>query len=113
MTDLLLVFTTVPDGDVGGSIGTRLVEEGLVPCVNLIPKIRSIYRWEGALCDEEEVLMIAKVPVDRYEEYERRVIALHPYDVAEVVAIAAEKVSEPYLRWALGDPPVGGGMKGD
>lgn len=105
MTNLLLVLTTVPDGDVGGSIGTRVVEEGLVPCVNLIPAVRSIYRWEGAICDEGEALMIAKVRADRFDEYERRVTELHPYDVPEVVAIAAERVSEAYLRWALGEPP--------
>lgn len=103
MAELLLVLTTVPDAEVGASIAHQVVQDGLAACVNLVPAVRSIYRWEGKVCDDGEALMIAKVRADRVDAYEARVVELHPYDVPEVVAITADKVFAPYLRWALGE----------
>lgn len=100
---LRVVLTTVPDVETGARLGRAAVEEGLAACVSLVPGVRSIYRWQGRVEDEAEVLLVAKVRADRLAAYEARVAALHPYEVPEIVALAAERVFEPYLRWAQGE----------
>ena len=99
----MIVLTTVPDCKVGAEIGRSVVQEDLAACVNLLPGVRSFYIWQGELQEDEEALLIAKVRSDRYEAYQRRMGELHPYEVPEIVAIPAEKVSERYLAWCLGE----------
>ena len=77
-----------------------LVERGLVACVNLLP-VTSVYRWEGAVTEDSEVLLIAKTGVARIAELERFVKDEHPYDVPELVALAPEHVERGYLAWVL------------
>lgn len=101
MAGILVVLTTVPDEATGATIGRQLVEEGLAACVNLVAGVRSFYVWEGAVQDDPEHLLIAKVVEERFDRYERRVLELHPYDVAEVVALPVERVSRAYLDWCL------------
>jgi periplasmic divalent cation tolerance protein len=82
-------------------LARTLVEEKLAACGNVVPAIRSIYRWEGKLCDEAEALLILKVPAQRLQELSDRVVALHPYDVPEVVALRIEGGNERYLDWIV------------
>ena len=100
---LLVVLTTVPDEAKGAEIARALVGEKLAACVNVVPGLRSIYRWEGKIEDDREALLVAKVPSARFAAYAARVAALHPYQVPEVVALRAEAVSESYLRWCLAE----------
>lgn len=90
---------TFPDEDTGARVARALVEEGLCACVNLVPRVRSIYRWQGAVSDDHEVLGIAKTTSARFEALRARVVALHPYDVPEVIALPVVAGSEPYLDW--------------
>ncbi len=76
-----------------------LVEEGLAACVNLAPGITSIYHWEGKLCQNSEVLMLAKTLPDRLEAFEARVKALHSYTVPEILALSVRAGSKDYLKW--------------
>ncbi len=99
MTDLVVVYITAPDADVAAHIGRALVEEALAACCNLLPGVRSLYRWEGRLQDESEVLMIVKTRADRVEALTRRVVALHPYSVPEVIALPVLAGHAPYLAW--------------
>lgn len=101
MSDVLVVLTTVPDADSGARIATTLVGERLAACVNVVPAIRSIYRFEGRLCDDAEALLIAKIRKDRLPAYSARMIALHPYQVPEIVALEPSHVAEPYRRFCL------------
>jgi periplasmic divalent cation tolerance protein len=94
-----VVLVTAPDLAAAGEIGRRLVEEGLAACVNLVPGVRSIYRWQGELHDDAEVLMIAKTRAALVGALAARVRALHPYDVPEVIALPVAAGSEPYLAW--------------
>lgn len=97
-----VIFCTVPSEDVGVTIANALLEEQLVACVNIIPQVRSIYRWQGKIEDERELLLIMKSQRSRYSELEQRVRALHPYEVCELLALDVSDGSAPYLAW-LGD----------
>jgi periplasmic divalent cation tolerance protein len=98
-TDVVVVLCTLPPGDAASSIARTLVEERLAACVNLVPAVRSIYEWKGAVQDEPEQLAIVKTTRDGFEALRARLIALHPYDVPEVIAIAVCDGHLPYLGW--------------
>lgn len=99
MTDAILVFVTAPSAEHAAAIARTLVDERLAACGNVVPGLRSIYRWEGAVHDDAEALLILKTTRDRFDALRERVIALHPYEVAEVLAVRVEAGSNPYLRW--------------
>ena len=92
-------FITAPDVETGTRIARALVEERLVACVNLVPGIRSIYRWEGSVQEDAEVLLVVKTRADRAGDLADRVAELHPYELPEVVLLPAVGGSLPYLDW--------------
>ena len=98
-SEVQVTFVTAPDTEVGARIARALVEERLAACVNLVPGIRSIYRWEGAVQDDGEVLLVVKTSADRGRDLAERVRELHPYDLPEVLALPAAGGSEDYLAW--------------
>lgn len=98
---MILVLVTCPNADVAASLARLLVQEELAACGNVVPGVRSIYRWEGAIHDEPEVLLVLKSRQVLFEKLRERVVAAHPYDVPEVVAVVADAVHPPYLAWVL------------
>ena len=94
-----VVLVTAPDSEVAAELARRLVEEGLAACVNLVPGVRSIYRWQGAVQEDAEILLIAKTRATLVDALAARVRALHPYELPEVIALAVAAGSEPYLDW--------------
>ncbi len=101
LSDLRVVLITVPEGAVAKRIAEALVGEGLAACINLVPGIRSVYRWHGALEAADEILMIAKTSAKRMDEFEKRLHELHPYEVPECITLEAARVTPAYLRWVL------------
>jgi periplasmic divalent cation tolerance protein len=101
--DVRVVFVTAPDAETGARIARALVEERLIACANLVPGIRSIYRWEGQIADESEVLLVLKTRASRLSALAARVKALHPYALPEVVALPVVDGSEAYLDWVLAE----------
>jgi periplasmic divalent cation tolerance protein len=99
MTDALVVLVTAPTPERAAEIARALVEERLAACGNVVPGIRSIYRWEGEVQDDQEALLVLKTTRDRFEALRERVVALHPYQVPEVLALEVEAGSAPYLAW--------------
>jgi periplasmic divalent cation tolerance protein len=99
MTDARLVLVTVPSREEGERIAEAIVGEKLAACVNIVGPIRSVYRWQGEVCRDDEHLLFMKTSRDRYGELERRVLELHPYDVPEVVALSVEQGAAAYLSW--------------
>lgn len=95
----VVVLITVPDEKAARKLAKPLVEEGLAACVNIVPGVRSIYRWEGKTCDEPELLLVVKTRRACFEALERRVRELHPYSVPEVIALPIVEGSAPYLDW--------------
>ena len=98
-THVRAVLTTAPNAEVGAALARALVDERLAACVNLVPGVRSFYRWEGAVQDDAEVLLIIKTRADRCEALAARIDDLHPYDVPEVLVLPAATGSVPYLAW--------------
>jgi periplasmic divalent cation tolerance protein len=97
--DVLLVLVTVPDAETGVRIGHALVEEHLAACVNLVPGLRSIYRWQGQLQDESEALCLIKTRRALYDRLRQRVEELHPYQVPEIIGLQPDAGNGPYLSW--------------
>jgi len=100
-TGISLVLVTTPEGDPAHALARDLVEEGLAACVNIVPKIRSIYRWEGKIADEAESLLVIKTRSETVETLRARVIELHPYSVPEVIAVDVDRGHAPYVQWVL------------
>lgn len=92
----LVVLITAPSREEAERIAAALVEERLAACVNVVPGVLSIYRWEGEIQRDDEVLMLVKTAAAAFPRLEARVQELHPYDVPEVVALAPEKMSSGY-----------------
>lgn len=99
MSEFVTIFVTAPDEAVAATIGRALVEESLAACVNIVPALRSIYRWQGVVEDEREVLMLIKSRRELFSQIEARVKALHPYSVPEVIALPIVEGSSEYLAW--------------
>jgi periplasmic divalent cation tolerance protein len=99
---VIVVVSTFPSEDKAADIARTLVSEGLAACANLVPPVRSIYRWQGELCDERETLAIMKTTRERFAALRDRLVALHPYEVPEVIALPVEAGHAPYLDWVAG-----------
>ncbi|HEY2899501.1 MAG TPA: divalent-cation tolerance protein CutA [Polyangia bacterium] len=99
MAEALTVHITAPDATQAAEMARTLVSEGLCACVNIVPNVRSIYLYDGKICDEPEVLCIVKTRPALFERLQQRVLELHPYDVPEVLAFAVDEGSPDYLDW--------------
>ena len=97
--EAIVVLVTAGSIEEAQRIARALVEERLAACVNLVPGIRSIYRWQGTIADDGEVLLVAKTRRDSFAPLERRVRELHSYDVPEVLALVVTDGSAAYLGW--------------
>ena len=97
--DYIMVFVTAPTAAEAETIATALVETGLAACVNVLPGVRSVYRWEGAVQHDDEVLMIIKSKGSVFADLEKKVLELHSYDVPEVIAVDLTDVSAGYLSF--------------
>ena len=98
-SDVIVVYITAPTLEDAQSLARALVEEKLAACVNIIPGIHSIYQWEQAIQNDQELLLICKSRTERFDSLQKRVQALHPYDVPEIISIPVQNGSEPYLNW--------------
>jgi periplasmic divalent cation tolerance protein len=97
--DFVVVFVTAPNAELAAALAKTLVTEKLVACVNIVPGLRSIYAWEGKVCDESEVLCVLKTRRALFAAVRERVIELHPYQVPEIIALPLVEGSAPYLAW--------------
>lgn len=95
----LLVLANVPDQPVAEKIATALVEQGLAACVNILAPATSVYRWQGKMQRESEIPLLIKTTQARYQELERAILQLHPYDVPEIIALPVTAGLPAYLAW--------------
>jgi periplasmic divalent cation tolerance protein len=95
----IVVLVTAPTPERAAELARTLVEERLAACGNVVPGLRSIYRWEGKVQDDAEALLLLKTTRGRFEALRDRVLALHPYQVPEVIALPVEAGSAKYLEW--------------
>lgn len=94
-----LVLTTVADDEAAERIARALVEERLAACVNVLPAMQSIYRWKGSIESATERLLVIKTRTADYAAVERRIRALHPYELPEVIAVPIVAGLPAYLAW--------------
>jgi periplasmic divalent cation tolerance protein len=102
-TQALLVLVTAPDAEAAAALARALVEARLAACGSLVAGLRSIYRWEGRLHDEPEVLLLLKTTRASFAALRDEVLRRHPYQVPEVLALPVEAGSAPYLAWLAGE----------
>ena len=96
---VVVVLVTAPSEEVAAELARALVGEGLAACVNIVPGLRSIYAWKGEVCDDPEVLLVVKTRRARFAALRDRVLALHPYELPEVIALDVADGHAPYLDW--------------
>ena len=94
-----IVFMTAANEDEAHRIANTLVEKKLAACVNIIPAVRSIYRWEGRIEDDRESFLIAKTRKTNVEKLMREVKKIHSYKVPEIISLPIESGNEEYLAW--------------
>jgi periplasmic divalent cation tolerance protein len=99
MTDKLLVVTTAGSEAEAQKIAKQVVERRLAACVNIVPRIQSVYRWEGKVETAEEFLLIIKTTRARDADVQAAIRELHSYDLPECIVISMEGGSSEYLKW--------------
>ncbi|MCA1804769.1 MAG: divalent-cation tolerance protein CutA [Xanthomonadaceae bacterium] len=100
MTDAAqLLLSTVPDRETGERIAAALVTERLAACVNILPGVTSIYEWQGEVQRDGECLLLIKTRKSLYSRLESRLLALHPYELPELLAVPLEGGLAGYLQW--------------
>ncbi|HKN83006.1 MAG TPA: divalent-cation tolerance protein CutA [Pyrinomonadaceae bacterium] len=97
--DAIVVFMTASSGEEAARLAEMLVGAHLAACVQILPEMESVYRWEGKIERQSEVLLLAKTTIDKFEELEREVRALHSYETPEIIAVPVTAGSAPYLEW--------------
>jgi len=100
-SEAIVVFMTAANGEEAARLADMLVGSHLAACVQILPEIESVYRWQGKIERQQEILLLAKSTRDKFEELEREVRALHSYETPEIVAVSLADVSEPYLKWLV------------
>lgn len=102
MLEQVVVLMTAGSQDEAGQIAQALVAETLAACVNVVPGVTSVYRWEGKIQHDQEWLLVAKSRRHLLDKLTRRVQALHSYDLPEIIALPLIGGSEAYLHWIDG-----------
>ena len=97
--DFLLVLCTCPTSSAATAIATALLEEHVVACVNQVPGIKSMYRWEGRVEHDDEVLMLIKTTGQLFPQVEATIGKLHPYELPEIIGVSLAAGSAAYLDW--------------
>jgi len=96
---IVLILTTVPNLESAERIARVLVESGLAACVNIVPGVRSIYRWQGVVETAEEVQLVIKTSAGRYRVIEETIRSNHPHELPEIVVVPVADGLPAYLRW--------------
>ena len=95
----IVVFMTASNGEEATRLADLLIGANLAACIQILQEIESVYRWQGKIERQSEVLLIAKTTTAKFAELEREVRALHSYETPEIVAVPIVAGSNPYLDW--------------
>lgn len=106
-TDALIVLTNMPNKESATALARELVEKRLAACVNVLGEISSVYRWEGRVATESEVAVLIKTQEALYGRVEAAIVAVHPYELPEIVAVPVLRGLPAYLQWVVAEttPP--------
>jgi periplasmic divalent cation tolerance protein len=106
MSDHVVVLSAVGKAEDASRLARALVERRLAACVNVVPAVRSFYRWKGRVEEDEERLLVIKTRRDRFEALREALVAMHPYELPEAIAVPIDAGHAPYLAWI--DESLGG-----
>ena len=95
----LIVYCTCPDKAVAETIAKMLVDQRLAACVNILPQMQSIYRWQGQIENDDEILLLIKSDVAHFESLREAILAQHPYDLPEIIGVPVAAGHPEYLTW--------------
>jgi len=98
-TEYIIIMSTVPSDEVGKRIAAALLEKKLAPCVNMVGGVRSIYTWKGKINDEAELVLMTKTRAALFDRVRDEIVANHPYECPEVLALPILAGHQPYLDW--------------
>jgi periplasmic divalent cation tolerance protein len=96
--DLVVVYVTAP-AEKAQDLARCILERKVAACVNILPNVRSLYWWDGKICDDQEQLLVIKSTRAAFERLRAAVVELHPYQVPEVIALPVEAAHLPYAEW--------------
>jgi periplasmic divalent cation tolerance protein len=99
--DAIIVFMTASNGEEAARLADMLVGAHLAACVQILPEMESVYRWQGKIERAPEILLLAKTTRSKFEELEREVRALHSYDTPEIIAVPVVAGSVSYVDWLI------------
>jgi periplasmic divalent cation tolerance protein len=97
----ILVVTTAGSHDEAASIAASVVDARLAACVQIVPGVESVYRWEGRVATDTEWLLLCKTTADRYDALQDAIVRMHSYTTPEVVALSIDRGSPAYLEWLV------------
>ena len=95
------VLSTFPDEETASRIVRELVEAQHAACGTIIPKAKSIYRWQGNIEEASEAIVIFKIPAENFIAFQTALLAIHPYETPEIAAFEPKEVSDAYAKWVL------------
>jgi periplasmic divalent cation tolerance protein len=95
----IIVLSTTDTPELARKIAEALIEAREAACVNILPGVHSIYRWEGKVCNESECLLLIKSSADKFDAIQRRIRLLHDYQVPEIIALPISEGDPEYLKW--------------
>lgn len=99
MSEYIVIFVTVGKEEEAQNIAHTLISENLIACVNMVKDIRSLYKWQGNICDDKEILLIMKSKKELLNKIIYRVKSLHSYDTPEIIAVPIVGGYQEYLKW--------------
>ncbi len=99
MDQVILVLTNVPELVAAQLLARKLVESRLAACVNIMPAVQSIYRWQGQVDEATEVTLLIKTTQQQYDHLQQAILDIHPYDLPEIIATPIVAGHAPYLHW--------------
>jgi periplasmic divalent cation tolerance protein len=99
LMNAMVVLTTTDSAEMAQQIASALVEARAASCVSIVPGVRSIYRWEGKICNEGELLLMIKTTEDKYEGVRSLIRRLHSYQTPEIIALSIAAGDPDYLNW--------------
>ncbi len=98
-----ILLSTIDDESQARRLAARLVEERLAACVNIVPKVTSVYKWKGKLEEASELLLVIKTRAELADRLTARLAELHPYDVPECIVLEVVSGHQPYLDWVIAE----------
>ena len=99
--DTIMVVSNMPDGETARTIAHELVGMQLAACVNILPPVQSVYRWQGAVEEATEVTVLIKTRRDCYDELQAAILRLHPYELPEIIVLPIDGGLPDYLAWIV------------